>query len=83
MPFKEDQDSSSRVIVQGITRNFGFHPERLKEQRELISAILAELPAEFKKVIHFLTFVTTRMVSYGQANIKLANSLLAWQLVWV
>lgn len=60
MPFKEDQDSSSRVIVQGITRNFGFHPERLKEQRELISAILAELPAEFKKGYTFLNLCNNK-----------------------
>lgn len=54
--FKEGEDTTNHVKVEGITRNFGFHPQRLEEQRELVTSLLAELPAEFKEGYTFLNF---------------------------
>lgn len=54
--FKEGEDTTNHVKVEGIMSNFDFHPQRLEEQRELVTALLAELPAEFKKGYTFLNF---------------------------
>ena len=54
--FKEDEDKSNYVRVEGIMRVFGFHPERLEKQRELVTALLTELPKEFKEGYTFLNF---------------------------
>lgn len=58
--FKEDEDKSNYVKAEGITSTFGFHPQRLEEHRELIKAILAELPADFKKGYTFLNICTNK-----------------------
>lgn len=58
--FKENEDTSDCVFVQGIARNFGFHPKLLEEQRELIIAILAELPSEFKEGYTFLNLCNNK-----------------------
>ena len=42
------------IEVQGITRNFGFHPERIKENEKQIADMLAELPETFKQGWSFL-----------------------------
>ena len=47
--FKEGEKIKDVVSVEGIASNFGFHPQRLEEHRELLSALLANLPEEFKK----------------------------------
>ena len=39
---------------------FGLHPQRLEEKRELVTALLAELPAEFKEGWSFLNLCITR-----------------------
>ena len=46
--FKEGEDTTNHVKVEGITCTFIFHPQRLEEKRELVAAILAQLPEEFK-----------------------------------
>ena len=58
--FKEGEDTSNYVKVEGIIHDFGFHPQRLEEQRELVTALLAELPAEFKEGYTFLNLCTTK-----------------------
>lgn len=37
------------IKVEGITSNFGFHPERLKGHKKQIAELLWELPFEFFK----------------------------------
>ena len=52
--FKEGEDTSNYVIGEGIKNNFGFNPQRLEQHRELVTAILNELPDDFKKGYTFL-----------------------------
>ena len=47
--FKEGEDTSNAIIVEGIVNNFGFHPERIKEHKDDISSMLNELPEQFQK----------------------------------
>ena len=58
--FKDDEDKSNFIPVTGITCNIGFHPERLESQRELVTALVAELPAEFKEGYTFLNLCMTK-----------------------
>ena len=58
--FKEGEDTTNHVNVEGLTSMFGLHPQRLEEKRELVTALLAELPAEFKKGWSFLNLCTTK-----------------------
>ena len=58
--FKEGEDTSNYVKVEGIMKNFGLHPQRLEEQRELVTAMLAELPVEFKDGWTFLDICTNK-----------------------
>lgn len=58
--FKEGEDTTNHVKVEGITNMFGLHPQRLEKKRELVTALLAELPAEFKEGYTFLNFCTTK-----------------------
>lgn len=44
--FKEDEDTSNHVKVEGIMNNFGLHSQRLEKQRELITV--------YQKRNHFL-----------------------------
>lgn len=37
------------VMVQGIVRQYGFHPGRLEEKREEVKAMLSQLPHQFRK----------------------------------
>lgn len=58
--YKEDEISNEKeppvgcVQVNGVSGNFGFHPERLEEQREKVEGWLSELPSEFKEGWTFL-----------------------------
>jgi len=52
--FKEGEDTTNHVKVEGLTSMFGLHLQRLEEKRELVTALLAELPAEFKEGWSFL-----------------------------
>lgn len=58
--FKEGEDTTNHVKVQGLTNMFGLHPQRLEEKRELVTALLAELPVEFKEGYTFLNLCTTK-----------------------
>lgn len=58
--FREGEDTTNHVKVEGITNMFGLHPQRLEEKRELVTAILAELPEEFKEGWTFLNLCTTK-----------------------
>ena len=58
--FKEGEDTTNHKKVEGIYCTFGFHPQRLEEKRELVTALLAELPTEFKEGWTFLNFCTTK-----------------------
>ena len=58
--FNEGEDTTNHVKVEGITRMFGLHPQRLEEKRKLVTALLAELPAEFKEGWTFLNLCTTK-----------------------
>lgn len=58
--FKEGEDTTNHVKVEGITSMFGLHPQRLEEKRELVTVLLAELPAEFKEGWSFLNLCTTK-----------------------
>ena len=58
--FKEGEDTTNHVKVEGITSMFGLHPQRLEEKPELVTALLAELPEEFKEGYTLLNFCTTK-----------------------
>lgn len=58
--FEEGEDTSNYVKVEGITNNYELHPQRLEEQRELVTAMLAELPVEFKEGYTFLNICTNK-----------------------
>ena len=58
--FKEGEDASNYVKVEGIKYTFALHPQRLEEQRELITAMIDELPAEFKEGYTFLSINTNK-----------------------
>lgn len=58
--FKEGEDTTNHVKVEGLRSIFVLHSQRLEEKRELVTALLAELPAEFKKGYTFLNFCTTK-----------------------
>lgn len=58
--FKEGEDTTNLVKVEGITSMFGLHSKRLEEKRELVTALLAELPEKFKEGYTFLNFCTTK-----------------------
>ena len=45
--FKEDEDSSAAVVSAGVTRTFGFHPDRLKSHQAEVTEMLLQLPEEF------------------------------------
>lgn len=37
------------IVVEGIIKNFGFHPERIESHKKEIVDLLMELPATFQK----------------------------------
>lgn len=47
--FREGEDNSNHVEVEGITRTDWFHPDRLEGHKVEIEAMLNELPSEFKR----------------------------------
>jgi hypothetical protein len=47
--FKDGEDTSNHVRVEGIMSTVGFNPERLEIHRADIEAMLNELPDQFKK----------------------------------
>lgn len=47
--FHDGEDHTNFVKAEGITRNFGFHPDRLEESKQDIIDYLTQLPANFRK----------------------------------
>ena len=47
--FREDEPTDDAVRVEGIVNDYGFHPERVRENADKISTLLAELPDEFQR----------------------------------
>jgi len=45
---QDGQVPPNTVKVEGIMADFGFHPERLEQQRDKVKAWLKELPHEFR-----------------------------------
>lgn len=45
--FTEQETPENAIKVSGIVNNFGFHPERILEQKENIRGLLMQLPNEF------------------------------------
>ena|SRR3989344_1243104 len=46
--FRQGENTANHIKAEGITCIVGFHPERLTRHREEISAMLDELPNDFK-----------------------------------
>jgi hypothetical protein len=47
--FRPEEPTGDAVIVQGITRTFGFHPSRLNAAKPTIAHLLTELPDSFQE----------------------------------
>lgn len=47
--FRVGEDTSLRVVGQGVVRDYGFHPARLAQHRQEIKEMLDCLPDEFHK----------------------------------
>lgn len=45
--FNEGEDTSIAVRGEGVHIKIGFHPERIKQQRENIKSMLLDLPEQF------------------------------------
>ena len=58
--FKEGEDTTNYVKVEGLTCTFRLHPQRLEEKRELVTALLSKLPANYKEGWTFLNLCTTK-----------------------
>ena len=58
--FKKGEDTSDHVTIEGLTDTFELHPQRLEEKRELVTALLAQLPPEFKEGWSFLNLCVTK-----------------------
>lgn len=58
--FKDGEETTGCVKVEGLVRNFGFHPQRLEEHRNLIVSLLEQLPPEFKQGYTFLNICMTK-----------------------
>ena len=58
--FKEGEDSTGMIAVEGVVHKYGFHPERLQEQKETVQALVAELPVQFKEGWTFLNLCMTK-----------------------
>jgi hypothetical protein len=43
----DNKPPENAIIVEGITRKFCFHPERLSKKKEEVKEILREIPPEF------------------------------------
>lgn len=58
--FKEGEDTTNYVKVEGICATFGLHPQRLEKKRKLVTELLSKLPTEFKNGYTFLAFCITK-----------------------
>ena len=58
--FKDTEVNTTNITVEGLNKVFFLHPKRLEEQRELVTALVAELPPDFKKGYSFLALCNTK-----------------------
>lgn len=47
--FREGEDTSKHIRVEGIMTTVGFHPSRLEGHKSKIEEMLGELPKEFQQ----------------------------------
>lgn len=47
--FRDGEDTTGAIIVDGITVKVGFHPDRLQAHADEIRAMLMELPEGFRR----------------------------------
>lgn len=45
--FGRNEDQNDMVVAKGITRTFGFHPDRLEMHQAEVADMLRQLPEEF------------------------------------
>ena len=45
--FRDGEDTSTALMVEGIMSTFGFHPGRLESHKEDVRELLSQLPVEF------------------------------------
>lgn len=45
--FRDGEDTTRHVKAEGITQNFGFHPDRIASHAKEIETMLGELPESF------------------------------------
>lgn len=74
--FKEGEDTSNYVKVEGIMNNFQLHPQRLEEQRELVTTMLAELPVKFKEGYTFLNICTNKNCELWTGDQRVCEQLI-------
>ncbi len=75
--FREGEDTSNKVEIKCIMNLFVFHPERLEEKRELLTALLNELPDEFKEGWSFLMFCKTKRGELWTGEHRVCEQLIA------
>ena len=78
--FKEGEDTTSHVEVEGIISMFGLHPQRLEEKRELVTALLAKLPKEFKEGWTFLNLCITESGEQWTGMHSICNELVVMSI---
>lgn len=58
--FKDNEDTTHNIKVEGITCTFHLHPERLESKRELVQNFLNNLPSEFAEGYTFMALPFTK-----------------------
>lgn len=73
----EYEDRSGEVWVEGIKHKYGFHPQRLEEKRKLVTALIANLPAELsKKGLPFTGICVTKTGELWTGNQEVCEELI-------
>jgi len=49
--FKNGENTDNAILVNGITNNFGFNPNKIEQHKDDIYSMLKELPEKFHKDI--------------------------------
>ncbi len=58
--YREGESVTETIEIDGVAHKYAFNVERLKEQKETVEALVAELPAEFKQGWTFLNLCMTK-----------------------
>jgi hypothetical protein len=45
--FKDGEDTSTALVVEGIVNKYGLNPERVEKHREDVRELLSQLPVDF------------------------------------